>query len=297
MTHIRVGEVTVGFQEDGPTDGEPILLIMGLGMQLIAWPPAIVDGLVAEGFRVIRFDNRDIGLSSRTEAPLPSRTDVLKSLTHRRLAKADYTLADMAADAVGVLDHLGIDRTHVVGASMGGMIAQQIVIDFPERVRSLCSIMSTTGDRRRGRIAPSLLASVGLGFTAPRPEDPQAAEDVAVRVYQALAGDHANVEELRAMVRASLERGPNPHAVVRQLSAILASPDRTAALRRVTVPTLVIHGLKDKLVSFTGGLATARAVPGSRLLAFPDMAHDLPGPRRAEIVEAIARNARRAGAR
>lgn len=283
--------IALEVDDRGDPGADAVLLIMGLGMPLLAWPDELVQALVARGHRVIRFDNRDIGLSSRTEGPLPRRADVIKSFTHRRLAKADYTLSDMAADAVGVLDHLGIERAHVVGASMGGMIAQQVVIDHPQRVRSLCSIMSTTGNRRHGRIAPSLLASVGLGFTSPRPDDPQAAEDLAVRIYQELAGDHANVDELRAMVRASLERGPNPHATVRQLSAILASPDRTPELGRVTVPTLVVHGLKDRLVSFSGGVATARAVPGSRLLAFPDMAHDLPGPRRAEIVAAIVRNA------
>jgi pimeloyl-ACP methyl ester carboxylesterase len=293
MTSAQLGDVAIEYEVDGPDDGEPMLLVMGLGAQLVAWPTDIVSGLVDRGFRVIRMDNRDIGLSTKTEGPVPTRAALFKGFAHRRYARSDYLLSDMAADAVALLDHLGVGAAHVVGVSMGGMIAQQLTIDHPDRVLSLCSIMSNTGDRRHGSVSPRLLPTVAMSMSAPRPEDPTEAERLAVEGFRLIAGPHFDADEIGGMVRTAIGRNVNPLGTIRQLVAIQASPDRTADLRQVRVPTLVVHGLRDQLVMPSGGIATARAVPGSRLVAFPDMAHDLPGPRRAEIVEEITRNAER----
>ena len=296
MTSAQLGDVEIEYEVDGPPDGEPMLLVMGLGAQLVAWPRDVVDGLVGAGFRVIRLDNRDIGLSSKSTGPAPTRAALFKGFAHRKYAQADYLISDMASDAVMLLDHLEVEAAHVVGVSMGGMIAQQLTIDHPERVLSLCSIMSNTGNRRHGTVSPRLLPTMAVAMTTPRPEDPDEAERLGVEGVRLISGPHFDADEIRGMVRAAINRNINPMGTSRQLLAIQASPDRTPALREVRVPTLVIHGLRDALVLPSGGVATARAVPGSRLLMFPDMAHDLPAPRRAEIVEAIARNAARVGA-
>ena len=294
MTSAQLGDVTIEYELDGPADGIPMLLVMGLGAQLVAWPTPIVDGLAERGFRVIRMDNRDIGLSTKTEGPAPKRADLFKAFAHRRYAQSDYLLSDMAGDAVALLDHLDVEAAHVVGVSMGGMIAQQLTIDHPDRVLSLCSIMSNTGSRLHGTVAPKLLPTMAMTMTTPRPTDPDEAERLGVENFRLIAGPHYDPDEMAVMVRQAIGRNVNPLGTVRQLLAIQASPDRTPGLRQVTVPTVVIHGLLDQLVLPSGGIATARAVPGSRLVMFPDMAHDLPGPRRAEIVDEIARNAARA---
>ncbi len=180
MTSAQLGKVTIEYEVDGPEDGEPMLLLMGLGAQLVAWPRDVVDGLTESGFRVIRMDNRDIGLSTKTEGPVPSRAALFKAFAHRRFAQSDYLLSDMAKDAVTLLDHLDVAAAHVVGVSMGGMIAQQLTIDHPERVLSLCSIMSNTGNRRHGIVSPRLLPTMALSMTTPRPEDPAEAERLGV---------------------------------------------------------------------------------------------------------------------
>jgi pimeloyl-ACP methyl ester carboxylesterase len=293
MTSAQLGDVTIEYEVDGPDDGEPMLLVMGLGAQLVAWPRDVVDGLADGGFRVIRMDNRDIGLSTKTEAPVPTRAALFKAFAHRRYAQADYLISDMAADAVALLDYLGVGAAHVVGVSMGGMIAQQLTIDHPERVLSLCSIMSNTGNRRHGAVSPRLLPTMAVTMTTPRPEDADEAVRRGVEGFRLIAGPHFDADEIAVMVRMAVDRNINPLGTIRQLLAIQASPDRTPGLRDVRVPTVVVHGLLDQLVMPSGGIATARAVPGARLVMFPDMAHDLPGPRRAEIVDEIVRNANR----
>jgi len=293
MTSAQLGDVTIEYEVDGPDDGEPMLLVMGLGAQLVAWPRDVVDGLADGGFRVIRMDNRDIGLSTKTEAPVPTRAALFKAFAHRRYAQSDYLISDMAADAVALLDHLGVGAAHVVGVSMGGMIAQQLTIDHPERVLSLCSIMSNTGNRRHGAVSPRLLPTMAVTMTTPRPEDADEAVRRGVEGFRLIAGPHFDADEIAVMVRMAVDRNINPLGTIRQLLAIQASPDRTPGLRDVRVPTVVVHGLLDQLVMPSGGIATARAVPGARLVMFPDMAHDLPGPRRAEIVDEIVRNANR----
>lgn len=294
MTSAQIGDQTVEYVIDGPDDGEPLLLIMGMGAQLVAWPPDLVQGLVDNGFRVIRYDNRDQGLSGRTEGPAPTMTAVAKGLASRRLATSDYTLIDLAEDATGLLDHLGIESAHVVGMSMGGMVAQELTLRHPERVRSLTSIMSNTGHRLHGRTSARLLRPFLALIRKPAPTTREEAIAAGIASFRLIAGREFDEDETRALAEQHLERGGiTATSRDRQLNAINASPDRTARLGTITVPTLVIHGLADRLVLPSGGVATARAIPGSRLLMFPEMGHDLPRRRRAEMVEAITRNARR----
>ncbi|GAA4123961.1 alpha/beta hydrolase [Knoellia locipacati] len=294
MTSAQIGDVRIEYVVDGPDDAEPMLLIMGMGAQLVAWPQDLVDLLVERGFRVIRYDNRDQGLSSFTEAPAPTRGDVARGLAARRLARADYTLGDLAADAAGLLAHLGISSAHVVGASMGGMIAQELTVTRPEMVRSLCSIMSNTGHRRYGRTSAKLLPALVRQIRANPPRNRDEAIAASVEAFRVIAGRDFDADEMRLMAQAHVERGAvTSVSRDRQLNAINASPDRTPRLRRITAPTLVIHGLRDRLVLPSGGVATARAIPGSRLLVFPEMGHDLPRGRRVEMADAITQNARR----
>jgi pimeloyl-ACP methyl ester carboxylesterase len=291
MAALEANGITIEYDIHGPDDGEPLLLVMGLGAQLIGWPIEFVDALVERGFRVVRFDNRDVGLSTKIDAPVPTRRQTIMSAISRRFAKdAAYTLDDMAADAAGLLDGLGIERAHVVGVSMGGMIGQMLAINYPAQVATLTSIMSNTGDRRHGRVSLALLRRMGKLLT----DDPALAVDRGVEMGRLTSGPHFDEAVARREAKAAFERSYEPAGVSRQAMAISASSDRTDALRTVTAPTLVIHGLVDRLVRPSGGMATAEAVAGSRLVMYPDMAHDLPRPRWPEIIEEIELNSRRA---
>lgn len=271
--------------------GDPLLLVMGLGGQLIDWPDEFVGGLVDAGFRVIRFDNRDIGLSDSDDWEPPSRAQLAGAvLSKRKRLDVGYRITDMAADAAGVLAALDIDSAHVAGMSMGGMIAQTLAIEYPQMVRSLCSVMSNTGDRRNGLIAPRVLARMARAEIPSRAEAPE----VLTNQYSWWAGSSWQRDEHLERTKASVERAWNPIGVARQSAAIIASPDRTEALRHLPHPTVVIHGTQDKLVMPSGGLATVEAIPGARLLMFNDMGHDLPRSRHHEIIDAIGRNAARA---
>ena len=285
---VQANGITIEYEITGT--GEPLLLIMGLGEQMTTWPDEFVTMLVDAGFQVIRFDNRDTGLSSESDWNPPSTIRTVARRILRRPPQAAYLLGDMAADASGLLDSLDVASAHVVGVSMGGMIAQTMAIDHPHQVRSLTSIMSNTGDGRHGVIAPSLLAKLARLI---HPVTRDAAVERSVQVNGIVSGPHFDRDERRAMVRRNVERSFRPDGVARQTAAIMASPDRTGALARVEVPTLVVHGLLDRLVTPSGGTATARAIPGSRLVNYPDMAHDLPRPRWEELVREIRRNADR----
>ena len=292
MPSVQSNGITIEYDVRG--EGEPLLLVMGLAGQLVDWPDEFVDLFVDQGFQVIRFDNRDIGLSSETTWEPPSRRKaILAGIFRRNLKDVGYRLSDMAADAVGLLDALQIRSAHVVGVSMGGMISQEIAIGYPERVRSLCSIMSNTGDRKNGSIAPSLLAKAGRI----KPPTRDTAVDYSVRVFELIAGPHFDAELYRQLAKVGVERSFRPDGIALQTAAIAGSRDRTELLGSVRAPTLVIHGLVDPLVRPSGGLATTKAIPGSRLLAFGDMAHDLPRPRWDEIRDAIVSNTRLAGSR
>jgi pimeloyl-ACP methyl ester carboxylesterase len=289
MASIRANGITIEYEVVGA--GDPLMLIMGLGEQLTTWPDELVAKFVAVGFRVIRFDNRDVGLSSTSDWDPPSTARTVARRIVRQPYEADYRLSDMAADAAGLLDALGIGAAHVVGVSMGGMIAQTMAIAHPSLVRSLTSIMSNTGDGTHGVIAPALLTKlVRLTKGVSR----ERAVERSLEVNRLIAGPHFDEEERRALAERNVERSFRPDAVARQTAAIMASPDRTKSLGTVRVPTLVVHGLLDQLVKPSGGMATARAIAGSRLLMYPDMGHDLPRPRWDELVDEIRRNADRA---
>jgi pimeloyl-ACP methyl ester carboxylesterase len=289
MTRATCNGIAIEYESYG--EGEPLLLEMGLGGQLVAWPMDWVNLLVEQGFRVIRYDNRDVGLSAKTSGKLPGYGRMAAAFVSRRFAKSPYLISDLADDAAGLLDCLEIERAHVVGVSMGGMIAQSVAIQHPERVSSLTSIMSNTGDRRHGRVRPKLVTKARKLRSKTRDDY----IDTQVLTFRLISGEHFDEQDIRALAAESLARDYDPAGVLRQLMAIAASPDRTEALRSVTAPTLVIHGLRDPLVMPSGGIATAKAIPGSRLLMFPEMGHDLPRPRWGEIVEAIVQNAERGG--
>jgi pimeloyl-ACP methyl ester carboxylesterase len=281
--------IELAYQEMGDADGEPLLLVMGLATQMLAWDEGFCGLLADRGFRVVRFDNRDIGRSTRIEsAGVPSRIDLMSG----RRSTAPYLLRDMAADTIGLIDHLGIDSAHIVGASMGGMIAQALAIEHPARVRSMVSIMSTTGSRWTG--LPSWKA-MGVLLGRP-PKGREAAVERAINTFSVIGspGYPLDEERLRSVAGRSYDRGHSAAGVLRQLHAITASGDRTTALRNVETPTTVIHGNRDPLVRPAGGRATARAIPGARLKMIDGMGHDLPRDLWPTFVDAIAANAERA---
>jgi pimeloyl-ACP methyl ester carboxylesterase len=249
-------------------------MIMGLGAQLVAWDRDLMDRFAAEGFRVIRFDNRDVGLSTKVEEP--------------------YTLHDMAADAAGLLDALGIPAAHVAGASLGGMIAQQLAIDFPQKVLSLCSIMSTTGDPEVGGSTPEALAMLVRPAAQTRDE----AIEMQIQGVEVFGSKGLPIDwdRVRARAERSWDRMVYPAGIARQMLAARATGDRTSALRALDVPTVVIHGTDDTLILPSGGEATAAAIPGAELVLVEGMGHDQPPAAWDQIVGAVVRNARRAKA-
>jgi pimeloyl-ACP methyl ester carboxylesterase len=286
----QVGDIELAYETIGEPEDPALLLVMGLGMQLIHWDRELCDELASRGFRVIRFDNRDAGRSTQIKAPVPN---LVRLLSGRRV-QAPYLLHDMAGDAIGLLDHLGIEQAHVVGASLGGMIAQSMAISRPERVSSLASIMSTTGNRRVG--FPRLRA---LGVLLRRaPDTREAYVEHAVRLFRQIGSPGFETDEarLRDAAAAAFDRGHHPAGTGRQLAAIVASGDRTARLPELRVPTVVIHGTDDPLIPFRAGVATARAVPEAEFLPIPGMGHDLPRQVWPRVIDAVVSNSRRARA-
>jgi pimeloyl-ACP methyl ester carboxylesterase len=285
---LNVGEVELVYETIGDPADPALLLVMGLGMQLIHWDLEFCEGLAERGFRVIRFDNRDAGLSTKIDAPAPN---VMRAMTGLPI-RAPYLLDDMANDSFGLLDQLGIDRAHVTGVSMGGMIAQTMAIRRPERVLSLGSMLSTTGERRVG--TPKLRVWSVLMRRAPQHRD--AYIEYFVRVFKLIGSPAYPVDEalMRERAAATYDRCHHPAGTARQLAAILASGSRTAALRRLNVPTVVIHGRDDPLVPFRAGQATARAIPGAELVGVPGMGHDLPRELWPRFTDALTKNAERA---
>jgi pimeloyl-ACP methyl ester carboxylesterase len=284
----NVGAVELVYETIGDPSDPALLLVMGLGMQLINWDRDFCEGLAERGFHVIRFDNRDAGLSTKIEAPVPN---VMRAMAGFPI-RTPYLLNDMADDSFGLLDLLGIERAHVVGVSMGGMIAQTMAIQRPERVLSLGSMLSTTGDRRVG--TPKLRVWSILMRRAPHDRD--AYIEYFVRVFRMIGSRDYPVDEERVRKQAGLtyDRNHDAAGTARQLGAILASGSRTAALRKLDVPTVVIHGTNDPLVPFRAGVATAKAIPGAELVALPGMGHDLPRELWPRITDAVVRNADRA---
>ena len=288
MPVLKVNGIQIAYETAGDPRAMPLLLIMGLGMQLIAWPDDLVDGLVESGFYVIRFDNRDSGLSTKFDAAgTPSLPLAwLKTLVRWPLKPA-YTLGDMASDALGLLSALGVARAHIVGASMGGMIAQVLAATCPERVLSLTSIMSSSG--RRGLPGPTREARAILFSRPKNPKDVDSLVEHGATVFRVIGSPAYPTADkvLRARVGAQIRRNVCPGGVVRQMVAIAASGDRSGLLKTIAAPTLVIHGAADPLVPLACGEDTARLVPGARLEVIEGMGHDLPAQLLERLVSLI----------
>lgn len=293
MSNLKANGVTIEYEEFGDRNGPPLLLIMGLGAQMILWHEDFCRQLASRGHHVIRFDNRDVGKSSWFDhLGVPDVTSAMTAALSRQPVSAPYLMGDMAADAVGLLDALGLDAAHVVGASMGGMIAQAVAIEFPTRVRTLTSIMSSTGNPDLPQPHPEALGVL----LAPPPTNRAESIERAVTVFRTIGSpgfpfDEADVRERAAR---SYDRGFNPAGVVRQLVAILASGSRKQALQAVRVPALVIHGKDDPLVPVAAGQDTAAAIPGAELLLIDGMGHDLPRAVWPRVIDAIAATTARA---
>jgi len=287
-----VGDVELCYEPFGDPDQPAVLLVMGLGTQMIGWHADFCTELARRGFFVVRFDNRDVGRSTHLSHVPPPK---MAELVTRRPRNPAYTLADMAGDAAGLLDQLGVERAHVVGASMGGMIAQTMAARHADRVLSLVSIMSATGSRWSGQPAPKILP---IFLQRPAPSKEAYLERI-VNLFQ-LVGSPSyppDPDDLRERASLSWERGIDQDGLLRQLAAIMASGHRAAELRKITAPTLVVHGKADKLVRPSGGKATARAIPGARLDLIDGMGHDLPRELWPRFIDGIVENAGRAGER
>ena len=286
MSQVEANGITLEYDEFGPATGTPLILIMGLGMQMIAWPEPFCALLGERGFRVIRFDNRDIGLSSKWAAPrFPGFQLRLTAAILRLPLPPPYTLDDMAADTVGLLDALKIPRAHIVGASMGGMIAQIVAANFPERVISLVSMMSSTS--RRGLPGPS--AKVRRGLMARRPQGREEVIHFGMNVLRLIGspGYPTPEADLRRKVERFVDRAYCPAGFGRQLLAVIAAPNRVRLLRRVRAPTLVLHGQSDPLLSLKAAEDTAAQIPDARLTTIAGWGHDIaPGlvPRLADEI-------------
>jgi pimeloyl-ACP methyl ester carboxylesterase len=292
----RANGIDICYEIFGEPTAEPLLLIMGLGAQMVLWDDDFCEQLAAHGFRVIRFDNRDIGHSSRMSGGQRlTAWELLKLRLLRIPVAAPYKIFDMAKDTIALMEVLGISSAHLVGASMGGMIAQEIAITYPERVRSLTSIMSTTGNPK----VPPPSGEAAAMLMAPPPTTKQEYLDRFARTWKVLRVGSFPEDEARDRDRAErcFARGLNPAGVGRQLRAILASGSRRARLRNVTAPTLVIHGTVDPLVHPMGGRDTAAAIPGAKLLMIDGMGHALPVPIWPQIIDAITTHAKGAAAK
>jgi pimeloyl-ACP methyl ester carboxylesterase len=291
VTTAHVNGIDLAYETFGDASHPTALLIMGLGAQMTAWDDEFCDLLVDRGFHVVRFDNRDVGESTWLDDPSFDAQATVLGLLSGLEVTVPYLLSDMAADTVGLLDHLGLDAVHVIGASMGGMIAQTVAIEHPERVLSLTSIMSTTGEPAVGEPDPE----VGAALLVPRPTEREASIEHAIEVVRLIASpDHFDPVRTRKLVERDVDRGVNPVGVARQLVAILASGSRAEALERLDLPALVVHGRQDRLVSFSGGQRTAALIAGADFLAIDDMAHDLPPAHWDRIADAIVAVAGRA---
>lgn len=284
MPAIAANGITLEVEIYGDDKAPPVLLVMGLGAQLTLWPIELVDALVARGFRVIRYDNRDIGLSTKfDEAGVPDMGAVMMAAVSGQPVPIAYTLDDMAADGVALLDALGIDRAHIVGASMGGMIAQLIAVNHPERTLTLTSIMSTTGNPALPQAKPEAMAVL---TNRPMTTDLDVIMDFGVKAARTIGSPAYPAEEqrLRERVKSDFQRSFSPIGMMRQMAAIVANGDRRARLAGVTAPTLVIHGDADPLVPVEGAHDTIAHISDAELLIIPGMGHDLP----VELVDQIA---------
>ncbi len=286
---VGPARLDIAYEQFGDPELPPVLLVMGLGTQMLGWPDGFCTALAACSLHVIRFDNRDIGLSSHlADAPAPD----VRAVMLGNASSAPYRLSDMAADVVGLLDALQLDSAHLAGASMGGMIAQTLAIEHPRRVRSLTSIMSSTGDPSVGQATQPALAALLSPPAATREEAIE--RTVSILRVTGSPGFELDEAELRWRTGLAFDRAHDPVGVGRQLAAIAASGDRTRALRSVSVPTLIVHGADDPLVDVSGGRAAARAIPGAQLVVYAGMGHNLPRELWTEIARRIGELVERA---
>ena len=283
-------EVELCYQTFGDPADEPLLLVMGLGGPMTWWDTELCVMLADAGFYVVRYDNRDTGRSTRIRARV-KRSHLIRAFGGGKV-KAPYSMGDLADDAVALMDHLGLESAHVAGISMGGMVAQTIAVEHPKRVRSLTSIMSTTGKRSVGWQDPRLIPAL----IAPRKPGRESYVSTSVGFWDVIGSPGYPADRDRLTVRAgeTFDRGYSASGVMRQMMAILQQPDRTHRLRSLRVPALVVHGMADKMVHVSGGRSTAAAIPGAELVLIEGMGHDLPPALFETLVEAIVRTADRA---
>lgn len=292
MAKVKANNIEIEYDTFGDPSSKPLLLVMGLSAQMISWEVEFCEKLVEKGFYVIRFDNRDIGLSTKFEdAGIPDTKDIVKAIRASLRGKpvnAPYYIDDMAKDAIGLLEALKIDRAHICGASMGGMIVQAMAINHPSRILSLTSIMSTTGRSNLPQPKPEALKIL----MTPTPEEKDAYIDHSVHISRTLNGSGFPFDEQKVRERAAIayDRSFYPQGIARQLLAILASGSRKEKLKSVRVPSLVIHGGDDPLVPLEGGKDTAESIPGAELLIIEGMGHELPPDAWSRIIDAIAAN-------
>lgn len=295
MPLIRANGLNLFYDEFGTRSDPSILLIMGLNTQMIAWPEPFCEMLAEAGFHVIRFDNRDIGLSTKMEgSPKRNMTVAMAKWWLGLGVGAPYSLEDMALDTIGLLDALGIERVHVVGASMGGMIAQIIAATYPQRILSLTSMMSTSGDRKLP--GPTREVQAALFAKRPAPGDRENAVRFGMNVLRSIGspGYPATETDLRGYVETAMARSTYPPGYFRQLLAVLGNGSRVELLKTIRTPTLVLHGEADPLVPIEGGRDTARHIPGARLVTIPGWGHDLPRDLLARLASLIAEHCKSA---
>lgn len=294
MAEVKANGITITYDTFGSDKAPAVLLIMGLGAQMTRWRPEFCEQLAARGFRVIRFDNRDAGLSTHlVDAGVPDMAAIVAALQKGEKPEVPYTLSDMAADATGLLDALSIARAHIVGASMGGMIAQLVAADHPDHTLSLTSIMSTTGNPSLPRATPEAMAVLTNRPPHPSEEEAYLKHTVAAARVTGSPGYPADEAVLRAQSLADVQRCYEPTGFARQMAAITATGDRRAKLKTITAPTVVVHGAADPLVPVQGGHDTAENIPGARLVVIPGMGHDLPPPLYDTLIDAIVSVAER----
>jgi pimeloyl-ACP methyl ester carboxylesterase len=283
--------VQLCYQTFGSPGGDPLVLVMGLGGPMTWWDPELCTMLAEAGFHVVRFDNRDTGRSSRSRGRV-SRSQLVRSFVGRG-GRPPYTLSDLAADAFGLMDHLGWESAHVAGVSMGGMIAQTMAIDNPRRVRSLTSIMSTLGKRTVGWQHPAILPAL----IGPRAAGREAYVVSSTKMWQLIGspGFPSDDAKVRSRAEETFDRGVSASGVMRQMLAVLDQPNRSRSLASLRIPAAVVHGSADKMVHVSGGRATAQAIPGAELLVIDGMGHDLPAELFETFTDVIRRTADRAG--
>jgi len=282
-SNVGPSKIEIAYEEFGKKDAIPVLLIMGAGAQMLSWHEGFCEELASRGLRPIRFDNRDVGLSTHfNDAPVPDFNAAFAG----DFSSVSYNLSDLAADTIGLLNVLGIESAHLVGASMGGFIAQMVAIEYPERIRSMTCIMSTTGDPAVGQPAPDTLRL--LGGTPPGTREE--AMDQAVKNFHVVGspGYPMDEEEVRARAGLAYDRSNDRLGMMRQMISVLPTGDRTPRLRTLDVPTLVIHGDSDHMCDVSGGKAIASAIKGSELVIIEGMGHSFPRPLWPQLASLIA---------